>query len=372
MNALRITILKTLDATLGSLLCRWARRSRRMRANVAAIPSDPKAILVIRPGGLGDLILLLPVLRRLVALYPRARIDLVCEKRNQEMIPLSGLPVRPLAYDTSPVSFLRGLLRTSYDLAIDSEQFHHFSALFAVASGAPVRIGFNINPVRFPLYTHGVSYETNGFEGTQFMRLLEPLEEVSASGKQDASSSEPKAPAKPDPANEAPAPFVLLHPGATSRHKQWAPDRFVELALRLLESTELDVAVLADPRRNRASARVRRALDKIRAPRLRILPAQSLRETAELIRRSQVLVGSDSGLIHLAVWLGTPSVALFGPGDPDKWSQPHPRHQVVRHPLPCAPCALFGRHTPCRAIDCMQAITVEEVLSAVAKALCKS
>ena len=54
----------------------------------------------------------------------------------------AGIAERGMAYDSNPLRFLWRLLRRTYDVAIDTEQFHHFSAVFAFLSGAPVRIGF--------------------------------------------------------------------------------------------------------------------------------------------------------------------------------------------------------------------------------------
>jgi ADP-heptose:LPS heptosyltransferase len=86
--------------------------------------------------------------------------------------------------------------------------------------------------------------------------------------------------------------------------------------------------------------------------------------TAAIIARSALFVGSDSGLAHLAVALGVPTVVLFGPSDSLKWGTENSRHAVVRHDLPCAPCFIFGYHKPCRTIACMKGISVDDVLRA--------
>ena len=56
---------------------------------------------------------------------------------------------------------------------------------------------------------------------------------------------------------------------------------------------------------------------------------------------------------------------LFGPSDPAKWG-PGEQGRVVRHRVPCGPCAIFGYNKPCRIYACMAGITVESVLQAVA------
>ena len=368
MTALRATLFKFLDATLGETLCRLTGilTGRTGPAEPSPSPSAPRRILVLRPGGLGDLIILLPVLSTLKTRFPDATLDLVCEKRNRAALRLSNLDIRPLLYDASPWRFLRRLKQARYDVVVDTEQFHHFSALFAWFSGAPVRIGFNINPHRNPLYTHLIHYASDGYEGDQFMRLLAPLSATDAPYNLDCFLRDAML-GDARPAGETPdsAPFAILHPGVGSRYKRWPPERYADLARRIAETWGVDIVALRGGANDRATGRIVGALNALNHPRIRIEPFRPLRETAALIRRGKLLIGPDSGLIHLAIALGTPTVTLFGPSDPLKWSQDNQRHNVVRKPQPCAPCALFGYHKPCRAIACMDAIAVDDVLSAV-------
>jgi len=88
----------------------------------------------------------------------------------------------------------------------------------------------------------------------------------------------------------------------------------------------------------------------------------SLAQMAGLLQRAALFIGGDSGLAHLAVALGTPTVVLFGPSDPMKWGVRGPRHAVVLKKMSCAPCFIFGYHKPCRSIQCMADISVDDVM----------
>ncbi len=91
----------------------------------------------------------------------------------------------------------------------------------------------------------------------------------------------------------------------------------------------------------------------------------SLAETAAIIKRSELLVCGDSGLLHLAVALGRPTVSLFGPGRQLKWGPRGELHQVINRNLPCSPCTTFGTTPECRFnAKCMGEITVNMVVSA--------
>ena len=269
----------------------------------------------------------------------------------------------------TPLRLLHRLRHTPYDFTVDTEQFHHFSAVFAALSRAPVRIGFKINPLRNPLYTHLVNYAPDGPEGVQFLRLLEPLGIRNGGARlegllaaYDASLPEPF---ERDLRRLSPAgAFAVLHPGTSSRYKQWPEDRFSQLALHLHREHALALVVVGDAKDIPLGDRVLEDCRKAACPALSCQGRLSLAETAAVIRGSRLFVGTDSGLAHLAVALGRPTVVQFGPSDALKWGVEDATHATVRADLACAPCFIFGYHKPCRTIACMRQITVEAVQDA--------
>ena len=361
-----IRLLKFLDATAGAMCC-WLgglilHLSHRTGPNQ---PAKVQRILVVRPGGMGDMILLQPMLRSLRGRYPEAEIDLVCERRNREILSLAGQDVGILLYDANPVGTLLSLIRRHYDLAIDSEQFHNFSAVMVWLSGAPVRIGFKINPGRNPIYTHLVNYDLEGYEADEFMRLLHPLgirDGSAVSGMMEHLRQQGEIPATP---------VVLIHAGTSTRYKEWAPSKYAELARRVVENMRVrgiaprialvggagDVALA---QRIAALAEMGGQLDVMAGDR-------PLAETVAMIAHATLFIGGDSGLSHLAVALGTPSVVLFGPSDPRKWGFTGKRHVVVCKERACSPCFIFGYHKPCHDIGCMADITVDDVMAGVSR-----
>jgi ADP-heptose:LPS heptosyltransferase len=92
----------------------------------------------------------------------------------------------------------------------------------------------------------------------------------------------------------------------------------------------------------------------------------SLAESAAIIDRSALLLSGDSGVLHIAVGLGKPTVSLFGPGRSEKWAPRGDRHIVINRHLPCSPCTTYGTTPPCpHNAQCMRDITVEEVANSV-------
>jgi ADP-heptose:LPS heptosyltransferase len=401
----RVAWLKFLDATAGFCLC-WAAGYlrfwliRRAPPPTACVGDHVRRLLVVRPGGLGDMVLLIPVLRRLEAGFPGAALDIVCERRNLDVLRLAGLDSRALLYDAHPLRLLARLLTHRYDAAVDTEQFHYFSALIAALSRAPVRIGFKINPGRNLLYTHLVTYALDGYEGDQFLRLLAPLGAAGAPCavegclRDAATAALSDADAAALDRTAAAGPLVALGAGSSLPLKQWPVSRFAGLARRLADEDGAGVVLLGGAGDRRVC---RAVLGELRAggdpdsrpvhPAGAAIPARattarrepdtadggrivsfagrlSLSQTATVLRRCRVFVSGDSGLAHLALALGTPAVVLFGPSDPLKWGHATGLGRVVRHPVACAPCCIFGYHKLCRTAHCMGGIAVEPVRAA--------
>jgi ADP-heptose:LPS heptosyltransferase len=162
------------------------------------------------------------------------------------------------------------------------------------------------------------------------------------------------------PAREITEPYVVLAPSASFAPKRWPVERFVELARRLLQETELKLVVLAGPQDDFCQA-----FDQINSDRLLNLQGKtSLAESMGLIQRSVLTIGNDSGMNHIAEAHGVPCLTLFGPTDPRFGFAPHGQQSgAISKELWCKPCSTTGK-SPCfrERHFCMELITVEEVL----------
>jgi ADP-heptose:LPS heptosyltransferase len=370
---MKVAVLKLLDSTLGFVLCwtvgwfRYLLRSDHPSPE-AVIPAKISRILLIRPGGMGDMVLLLPVLKSLRRHFPQAAIHLVCEKRNRDILRLAGFSDGALLYDAHPMGLFRRVFQAPYDVAIDTEQFHYFSALMALLSRAPVRIGFKINPGRNLLYTHLVNYDLEGYEADQFMNLTAPLglsERAEVEGCLTVDmAAVPLEVLRRLERLESTGGLVVVHAGSTSRYKHWAPENVAELIVQLGQGdSSLSFVLLGNSGEWRLAERV---LEGARlGGRVISLTGQlTVAQSAAVIRRAVLYLGGDSGLAHVAVALGTPTVIWFGPSDSQKWGVRGPHRAVVRKQLVCSPCCIFGYHKLCRPVTCLRELTVPDVLQA--------
>ncbi len=353
-------LLKWLDRTAGPGAAWLAGLGLRRRK--AAAPDAP--LLVIRPGGIGDAAVLLPVISALRSALPaHRRIDILCEPRNRAVFDRAGLPnVRVLSYSDRPLTLPRRLRRAGYGDVVDTEQSHWFSAVFAAWTRAPRRLGFDTVSGRARLYTTTVPYEERGAERDQFRRLIAAA--VPSLATPDDTFPAPDVspvPGVPD------TPFAVVHVGGSNRSKRWPADRYAALCDGLRNRFGLDVILVGG--RNDAAETERIAGLCTVAPPRNLAGALALAETWALCARASLFVGPDSGIAHLADLSGTPGVILFGSGDPAKWGPRHGR-AVCASPLPaCAPCSRYGtlhRRRGCRH-ECIRDIRVEDVLDEIAR-----
>jgi lipopolysaccharide heptosyltransferase II len=351
---MKIGVVKALDAVIGRLAAKLL-----ARPGIKSRHTPVNTILLIRPGGIGDAVLLIPVINAVKSAYPDAVIDILAEKRNSAIFRLSP-HIRHIFHYDQPVELFRAL-RIAYDVVIDTEQWHRMSAVIARLTRAPVLIGYATNE-RSRLFTHSTAYSQDDYEIDSFFRLLEPLGikpgEVArpflavpgtATERGDAILGEIKGRG-----------FVTIFPGASIRERQWGADKFGKVAEMLAALGVAVVVVGGGDDKGQGEAIVSRGTG------LNLAGRTSLSETAAVIRKSALLLSGDSGVLHIAVGLGIPTVSLFGPGRARKWAPRGERHMVIDKGLSCSPCTTFGTTPPCPiAAQCMNDITADEVFNAV-------
>lgn len=143
-------------------------------------------------------------------------------------------------------------------------------------------------------------------------------------------------------------PYLLLAPCATWPSKEWPVANWSELITILLERTEMPLVVMVAPGKEDDWCEL-----AARIPRQRggLLPGMPLPEALALTAGARALVTVDGGIMHAAVGLDVPTVALFGPTDPDIWfpyTGSGPFRVLARAPH-CHPCDLHE----CPAFVCL-------------------
>ncbi len=286
---------------------------------------------------------------------------------------------------------LRTIRAAGIDTSIDMEFFSRASAIFAFLAGATTRVGLHRftseYPYRGDLMTHRVQYNPYIHVATQYALLVEsarhdpsevPLLKVPLPAPLMASApsfvptdeemrrmQERLAPEK---AARVPRPLVLLNPNASDLLplRKWPEARFVTLGQRILAAHPTALVVVTGAPSERAGAEA--VCEQIGSSRAISLAGKTtLRELLTLYTLADVMVTNDSGPAHFAALTPLSTVVLFGPETPRLFGALSPSTVVIWKELACSPCVnVFNqRFSPCNDNVCMQAITVDEVCSAV-------
>ncbi len=364
-----ITLLKKMDALVGPPLLRLAtfRSSRSRFPN--GLRNEVKRILIIRPGGIGDAVLLIPSLKVVKKIMPGVQIHVLCEPRNRGIF--SASPFVDNVFNYRDFKDLFHLKRNHYELVIDTEQSHVLSAVMASNFRRSVKVGFATNG-RESVYDIGIKYHQEQYEMGSFLSLFEHVIE----GWPDRFLWEPPY-LHPLPEEEKKVsellhgterPIVCLFPGASIEQRRWPAVRWGSVAGYLWKNGFQPV-LLGGTGERRLSFEITQKAD---CPLLNLCCTLTLSETGALFERSNLLISTDSGILHLAVIAGLPTVSLFGPGIAKKWGPKGERHIVLNKKLACSPCTRFGETPPCPVgAKCMKAITVNDVIKAASRLLSK-
>lgn len=351
---MKIQLLKSLDSLLGGLL---------VRAFPSATPSaddrSPGSFLLVRPGGIGDAILLLPAIRALKEAYPRADIDILAEKRNGQGFSFSPHVRYVFLYDRGG-DLLRAL-RRRYDVVIDTEQWHRLSAVVARLIRSSVKIGYGTNE-RMRLFTHAIPYAHDHYEADSFFNLLQPFGITPPEDETPFIQIEPSARRRAGEllGDLSHSPFVAIFPGASIPERRWGAENFRAVA-EALEREGVPAVVVGGREEVPEGAKIVTAFNG-----LNLAGRTNLPETAAIIEKSALLLSGDSGILHVGVGLGKPTVSLFGPGIAKKWAPRGDNHIVLNKNLPCSPCTRFGATPECPiGARCLQEITPTEVTAVV-------
>lgn len=332
-------------------------------------------ILIVRLGSLGDIVHAFPAQQLLHHCLPQAEIHWLTEKAYAPLIEtvpgitrvwIAGL--RKWSWQSSPKPFvrlIRALRQERFDVAFDFQGLVK-SAAAARLSGAGLVAGFSAGLTRERMASAFYSRRATARAEEKLhvvdlnLRLAHqpgcvdgvgpviPLQipEVATRAVQDRLAKQGIR--RP----------ILLNPGAGWATKLWPPSRYGALAERIQQELRIPVVVTFGPGEEDVIEAVRRsAVDVCSFP-------TSILELAALCQEARLMVAGDTGPLHLAVALGTPTVAIMGPSATWRNRPYTPDDIVVRRNLPCSDC--YKR--TCDKFICME-IPLEQVFDAVVERL---
>ncbi|MAS34543.1 MAG: glycosyl transferase [Anaerolineaceae bacterium] len=363
---------------------------RALLHSMSVIPRLPprripgQRILLIRPDHLGDVLLTTPAIRALREALPHAELHALVGPWSARVLtgyseidtiltlPFPGFSRQPNENLRSPyqmgVNAARHLRRVAYDAAIIFRPDHWWGAMITHLANIPERIGYDL-PDTAPFLTKALEHRHQHVV-VQNLRLVERW-----TGTLNADTVDFNFPFTEvdqfyidgyleEWRIDKQQPIFCIHPGSGTWVKQWPEARWAEVADTLTE--QLNARVVFTGGEHEVHM-IKRIVQHMSQPACIIAGETHIGQLAALYARALVVLGPDSGPLHLAAAVDTPTVTLYGPADPVEfgpWGPPK-QHIVLASDIGCRPCRIldWADDNP-DFHPCMRDISIAQVLSA--------
>jgi ADP-heptose:LPS heptosyltransferase len=304
----------------------------------------PRRVLILRPRGLGDIVLASAVVDALRRAYPNATLDFVSAEPGRALLEADARLDRVFLLSTKRAragrvqsgvmaECIAWMRRLPADVAIDLFS-NPRTALLTAFSGAGVRVGLANRARQFAYNVRVPRFRGRPEEDHRWARdvMLDILRFAGVRWEGEAELSVALLDEDRQFARRALAalgyaegsPYAAILPGGSWRSKRWPVDSFAEIGRRLAEQTgSPPIVVWGPPESEDARAIAARSG-------ARLAPASRIREMAALLGQARLLVSTDCLGRHLAIAQGVPTVGVFGPTDPRHWTPSQGMHIALR------------------------------------------
>ena len=336
-------------------------------------------LLIVKLGSLGDIIHTIPAQQRLAQHFPQAQIHWLTEPPYDSLLDrIPGISKvwladtkkwrRKISSLPESIHLIRSLRRHHFDAALDFQGLVK-SALLARLSGAERVIGFVPHQSREPASRYFYSETVVGDDGSRPHAVEINLQLVRSLGCSRNGAS-PLIPLEiPSEAfdyvddqlsNSNIAKPIMVNPGAGWVTKLWPLRNYAQLLLRLHQELGHGIVLTYGP----GEEDLVQQIQTVTAPHPIAAFSTTFLQLAALCRRSRLLIAGDTGPLHLAVALGTPTVAILGPTSAWRNGPYNSKDQIVKRYLFCS----NSYKRTCNEFICMD-IPVQEVFDAVIRRL---
>jgi lipopolysaccharide heptosyltransferase I len=349
---------------------------------------DDQKFLILRLSAVGDVLRTLPAVKALKEHYPSCTIAWVVEEPSRTLLEsqpeIDEVILFPRSRWTAGLKsprkitetfleirkFIFDLRKRKFDVVLD---FHGIlkSGLISFLSGAPRRIGYDRKSSRegnfifsnkvVSLPGEKISRFQRNFALLQGLGLeiknVNPRLSILEGDKEYVRTFFRTLPVTIH------RPLVAIHPGTspTAPFKRWMPDRYSELADRLIRELRATVLFTWGPGELDDVEGIRGEMEE---PSILGPKTESLTQLGEVYKYCDLYIGADTGPMHIASLMGIPVVVIYGPTDP-VLHEPYGKHLKVRKEVGCNPC----RDRFCKDVTCLKIISADDVLKATKEIL---
>lgn len=344
-------------------------------------------ILVIRYRFIGDTVLTIPFLRNLRKAYPDAQIDMLVGPVSGDVLQNCPYIDNLIVFDTTKkhryentseakksfLSYVWLLRKNKYDKAYVLKRSLS-STLLAFLAGIKERIGFDTEKRGF-LLTKKVPYIKDRHEVECFLDVLRAnnipvLDNYLENWLSEKSVNRISEIFKYFDVIDRPK--VLLHATSGNKRKEWMPEYFAEIIKYLSNQKGVQIFYTG----TKEDSEVYKEIHNLISQDLVIKPVNlcgelSIQDSMALINKMGLVIGVDSGTLHIAASLNVPVIGIYGPMDPVKWHAWGNIHKIMFYNnIPCSPCELSEECFRDRA--CLRNITPDMIIRECDKILFKN
>ncbi|KPK39194.1 MAG: hypothetical protein AMJ78_08875 [Omnitrophica WOR_2 bacterium SM23_29] len=307
--------------------------------------ADAKNILLIRTDRIGELLLTTPAMRAMRGAFPKAKIAVIVNPFSADVVEGSPYVGSIIKFDVEGIKrnfikrfiFFKAIKQSGFDLVVIFNPNKFFNILTFLA-GIPVRVGYDrkwgfllshkMKDRKYLCEKHEVEYDLDlvGLIGVDtdnklpYFPLSDKAEEVTKGIFEDNSLA----------ADDL---LVAVHPAASNPDKMWPLDRFAQVSDKLIDEFGAKIIFIG----GREEANITEAVkSKMKNNVLDLTGALSIKELGSILKRCKLLISNDSGPVHIAAAVGTPTIVLFGedrPGGSSKrWGPYGKGHRIISKP----------------------------------------
>ena len=316
------------------------------------------------------MVLLTPALRALKHVYPES--DLALLLRPLVMGLMETHPyVDTCIVDTktgggfrSLMALVRQIRQRAFDVAVVLHPTSFRNALIPFLAGVPIRVGTNVVG-RGVLLTASVKDDTDVHEVHRYLRVLRLLNIKDAPGTLEFWHTDVEREVVRDRLHtegvSSTDRLIAINLGTTWRTKRWDIVNFAEVIQQVAHRIPDTKVVLTGASTERELA----AALPASLPIINLIGETSILQLGALLERCEVCLSCDSGPMHIAAAVDTPTVALFGPTDPIRHKPYGADHTIIEKSVVCRPCYKRTCYRQDAPYLCMTKIDTAEVAKAL-------
>ncbi|MFA7419078.1 MAG: glycosyltransferase family 9 protein [Melioribacteraceae bacterium] len=332
---------------------------------------NPKNILIIKWGALGDMVISTGAIRSVKETYPNARVVLLSNSLMKQIAPGGSIVDELIVYDekkhhgvkavTHLLRLILYLRKYKFDLAINLRWHSDRCAMIAYLSGAKERVSSGPHNM-MRLYTTKVPFPQGRYH--EVHRNFDIVKAVGVKVKDEtpftfiSKADELFAQDFFQKNNFNKENTVCIHPGASKPIRAWLPERFREIAKMLVENYDVNVIVTWSGKEKELAEYVA----SVYPEKIFVAPqTKCIGGLAALIKNCKMCLTNCTGPMNVAVAVQTPTCAILGSSDPTDWGPYGEIHRTIKSPL------VLESYTNEQEGEAMKAVTVEQVWNVVGK-----